>query len=253
MEELMKNRLEKIREKISIEKKVTVSDLSKLYKVTEETIRRDLDKLEAEGFLTRSFGGAVLNNSSQKENVQFYKRASINREEKKKIAVLAYDILSTKRAIATDASTTVMEAAKLMKDHEMIILSASTEIFTQLSDTNGRIISTGGTFNYKTLSLQGSVAKNTVKRYHVDLALISCKGLSIEKGVLDSNESEAEIKKAMLAQAQEVALLADYSKFGQSAFVRLIGLDQVNYLVTDRKPEEEWIAYCTEHEVKLIY
>ena len=111
----MKNRLEKIREKISIEKKVTVSDLSKLYKVTEETIRRDLDKLEAEGFLTRSFGGAVLNNSSQKENVQFYKRASINREEKKKIAVLAYDILSTKRAIATDASTTVMEAAKFMK------------------------------------------------------------------------------------------------------------------------------------------
>src|SRR5699024_5247586 len=139
--------------------------------------------------------GAVLNNSSQKENVQFYKRASINREEKKKIAVLAYDILSTKRAIATDASTTVMEAAKLMKDHEMIILSASTEIFTQLSDTNGRIISTGGTFNYKTLSLQGSVAKNTVKRYHVDLALISCKGINLELGVTDTSENEVEGRK----------------------------------------------------------
>ena len=249
----MKNRLEKIREKISIEKKVTVTDLSKLYKVTEETIRRDLDKLEAEGFLTRSFGGAVLNNSSQKENVQFYKRASINREEKKKIAVLAYDILSTKRAIATDASTTVMEAAKLMKDHEMIILSASTEIFTQLSDTNGRIISTGGTFNYKTLSLQGSVAKNTVKRYHVDLALISCKGINLELGVTDTSENEAEVKKCMIEQAKEVALLADHTKFGRTAFAHLADLEDLTYLVTDRKPEDDWIEVCRQKGIKLIY
>lgn len=73
---------------------MTVSELSKLYKVTEETIRRDLDKLEAEGFLTRSFGGAVLNNTSQKENIQFYKRAAMNQEEKKRIASLISDILS---------------------------------------------------------------------------------------------------------------------------------------------------------------
>jgi len=249
----MKNRLEKIREKISIEKKVTVSELSKLYKVTEETIRRDLDKLEAEGFLTRSFGGAVLNNSSQKENVQFYKRASINREEKKKIAVLAYDILSTKRAIATDASTTVMEAAKLMKDHEMIILSASTEIFTQLSDTNGRIISTGGTFNYKTLSLQGSVAKNTVKRYHVDLALISCKGINLELVATDTSENEAEVKKCMIDQAKEVALLAHYTKFGRTAFAHLADLEDLTYLITDRKPEDDWIEVCRQKGIKLIY
>ena len=87
----------------------------------------------------------------------------------------------------------------------------------------------------------------------MDLALISCKGLSIEKGVLDSNESEAEIKKAMLAQAEEVALLADYSKFGQSAFVNLIDLKRVNYLVTDRKPDDEWVDYCNEYGIELIY
>ena len=76
----MKNRLEHIREQVKNEKKVTVSELSKIYKVTEETIRRDLEKLEKEGFLTRTFGGAVLNSASQKEHIHFYNR-SIKRKK----------------------------------------------------------------------------------------------------------------------------------------------------------------------------
>jgi len=83
--------------------------------------------------------------------------------------------------------------------------------------------------------------------------LISCKGLSIEKGVLDSNESEAEVKKAMLAQAEEVALLVDFSKFDQSAFVNLINLQKVNYIITDRRPSDEWVDYCEEQGIKLVY
>ncbi|MFR2836737.1 MAG: hypothetical protein ACLTCI_09220 [[Clostridium] nexile] len=86
---------------------------------------------------------------------------------------------------------------------------------------------TGGEFNKKSLSLQGQLAKSNIAKYNVHLALISCKGLSLEKGVLDSNEEEAEIKKAMLTQAEEVALLVDSSKFGQSAFVSLIDLEKV--------------------------
>ena len=83
--------------------------------------------------------------------------------------------------------------------------------------------------------------------------MISCKGVSIEKGVQDTNESEAEIKKAMLAQADEVALLVDSSKFDQSAFVSLIGLDKVNYIITDSRPSDDWVTYCESHEIQLIY
>ena len=76
----MKNRLEHIREQVKNEKKVTVSELSKIYKVTEETIRRDLEKLEKEGFLTRTFGGAVLNSASQKEHIFTSEHRSIKRK-----------------------------------------------------------------------------------------------------------------------------------------------------------------------------
>lgn len=249
-----KDRLMLIRQQIKKEKKVVVADLSRMYKVTEETIRRDLEKLEAEGLLTRTFGGAVLNNNPVIENVHFYKRATINSEEKKKIAANFYDILKNKLTIVTDSSTTVMEAVKLLKDKsDLTILTVSTEIFIELADTDIQIISTGGAFNKKTLSLEGQVAKENISRYHVDIALISCKGLDMEKGAMDTNENEAEVKKCMIKQAKEVALLVDHTKFNKTVFVQLLDLEKVDYLVTDKKPDEEWIDFCQEKNIELIY
>lgn len=248
-----RDRLILIKQQVEAEKKVTVTNLSRIHKVTEETIRRDLEKLEAEGFLTRTFGGAVLNSISPSDNVHFHKRASINIGEKKKIAAAFYDILKDKTTIVTDSSTTVMEAVKLLKDKELTILSVSTEIFRELGDTDIKIISTGGAFNKSTLSLQGQVAKDTIRRYHVDIALISCKGLNIKKGAMDTNESETEVKKCMIKQAEEVALLVDHTKFDKTAFAHLLDLENVDYLVTDEKPDESWIQFCGENNIKLIY
>ena len=241
----MKNRLEHIREQVKNEKKVTVSELSKIYKVTEETIRRDLEKLEKEGFLTRTFGGAVLNSASQKEHIHFYKRTSINQKEKAKIAQLFKEVLDQKRTIAADASTTVMEAIRLLKANRNItVLSSGSEI---------HILSTGGVFNEDSLSLQGNLAKENIRRYHVDLALLSCKGLDMDKGIMDSSEREADVKTEMVKQALEVALLADHTKFERTAFVQFLDWDKVTYLVTDERPSDQWVEFCKEKEITLIY
>ena len=229
----MKNRLEHIREQVKNEKKVTVSELSKIYKVTEETIRRDLEKLEKEGFLTRTFGGAVLNSASQKEHIHFYKRTSINQKEKAKIAQLFKEVLDQKRTIAADASTTVMEAIRLLKANRNItVLSSSTEIFREMTGSEIHILSTGGVFNEDSLSLQGNLAKENIRRYHVDLALLSCKGLDMDKGIMDSSEREADVKTEMVKQALEVALLADHTKFERTAFVQFLDWDKVTYRTT---------------------
>ena len=148
----------------------------------------------------------------------------------------------------------VMEALKLLpQSPDITVVTNSTEVFREFQQSPLNIISTGGEYNKKSLSLQGQLAKTNILKYNVSLALISCKGLSIEKGVLDSNESEAEVKKAMLSQAEEVALLVDFSKFDQSAFVNLIDLQKVNYIITDRSPSEKWIEYCSEQGIELIY
>lgn len=249
-----KERLMVIRQTVQTEKKVSVGELSRICRVTEETIRRDLDKLEAEGVVTRVHGGAIWNEGAQKEGIHFYRRLSKHLREKQEIARKTAELLEGKSTIIADSSTTVVEALKLVpQSQDVTIVTNSTEVFREFQQSAFNIISTGGEFNKKSLSLQGQLAKTNIAKYNVSLALISCKGLSIEKGVLDSNEGEAEIKKAMLAQAEEVALLADYSKFDQSAFVNLIALEKVNYLITDRKPSDEWIEYCEEHRIELIY
>ena len=101
------------------------------------------EKLEKEGFLTRTFGGAVLNSASQKEHIHFYKRTSINQKEKAKIAQLFKEVLDQKRTIAADASTTVMEAIRLLKANRNItVLSSSTEIFREMTGSEIHILST---------------------------------------------------------------------------------------------------------------
>jgi len=250
----MVSRIEQIRQKIQNERKVIVSDLSKTYKVTEETIRRDLEKLEAEGFATRTFGGAILNVDQQKENVQFHQRASIHLEEKQKIAATVADMLNAKRTIAADASTTVMEAIKLVRgNRNLTLLTASTEIFHEVPGAEFGIISTGGVFNELTLSLQGKLAKENIKRYHVDVALVSCRGLDIQKGIMDSSEPEAEVKQEMVQQASEVILLADHTKFNRTAFVKFLDWRQLDCLVTDQRPEGDWVSFCAHNSIKLIY
>lgn len=73
---------------------------------------------------------------------------------------------------------------------------------------------------------------------------MSCKGLDINSGALDSNEAEAEIKKTMIRQATEVALLVDHSKFDRKAFVQLADFSHINYIITDKSPGAEWIAFA---------
>lgn len=249
-----KERLMVIRQHIQNVKKVSVAELSRQCAVTEETIRRDLDKLELEGVVTRIHGGAIWNADVQKENVHFYKRLTKHLREKQDIARKTAALLEDKSTIIADSSTTVVEALKLIPDNrDVTIVTNSTEVFREFQQSSFHIISTGGEFNKKSLSLQGQLAKTNICKYNVSLALISCKSLNIEKGVLDSNESEAEIKKLMLEQAAEVALLVDHSKFDQTAFVCLTDLRSVNYIITDRRPGDIWIEYCEENGIRLIY
>lgn len=251
---LAKERIEKIRQLVTQKKKVTVSGLSELLGVTEETIRKDLTKMEEAGIVTRIHGGAVPNTEAQREGVHFFHRLINHLEEKRAIADKVQRLLDNKYTIFADSSTTVAEALKMLPSSRNItVVTNSTEAFRELAQSEVNVISTGGEFNKNLLSLQGNAAKNNLSKYHVDIALLSCRALDRKRGVQDSNEEEAEMKKIMIRQAGEVALLVDHSKFDRTSFVSLMELGQVNYIVTDRQPNEEWVAYCEENQIKLIY
>ncbi|MCF8020043.1 MAG: DeoR/GlpR family DNA-binding transcription regulator [Vallitaleaceae bacterium] len=249
-----KDRFETIRQILINDKKVMVADLSEVFQVTEETIRRDLEKMEDEGFLTRTYGGAILNEVSNTENIHFYKRSQKNLKEKQIIANKALPIIKETSTMSVDSASTSIELVKLLKDRkDLTILTNSIAVLQELELSDVRVVSIGGEFNKNSLSLQGQLAKDNIKKYHVDIIVMSCKGLDMEAGVLDSNESEAEIKKAMISQASEVALLVDSSKFDQKAFVKLVEFKYVDYVITDKKPDTKWIELFEKNNIKIIY
>lgn len=152
-------------------KKITVSELSKQCGVTEETIRRDLDKLEADGIVTRVHGGAIWNEGTRKEGMHFYRRLSRHLKEKQEIARKASVVLEGKYTIIADSSSTVAEALKLLPESpDVTIVTNSTEVFHEFQQSAFQIISTGGEFNknlylYKD-SLQRAILQSTMYILH---------------------------------------------------------------------------------------
>lgn len=249
-----KERLTLIQEKLQKENRVTVSRLSKEYGVTEETIRRDLEKLEKDGILTRVHGGAVLNSERAAENIHYLIRAQHNSSEKKIIGEIAASILPGQVTICADASSTVMEAVQLLKNRpETTVLTNSVQIIRELSQFPVTIVSTGGIINKTTFSMQGNFVRKVLSEYFVDIVLISCKALSLNGGIFDSNAEEGELKHQMVLQGQRVILLADHSKFDRKAFVKVMELDELDTLITDREPSEDWKRLCAEKGIKLMY
>lgn len=250
----MAKRIDKIKQKVEAEGEVFVSDLSRLFSVTEETIRRDLEKLKNDGVVTRTYGGAMLNTASQSDQIHFSKRRAINLQSKQKIAELLKREYGSAKTIMVDNSTTAIEALKLLKDRkDLTVISFSAQIFQELDDTNITLVSTGGIYNERTRSFYGSLAQESIRKYNVDVTLLGCKGLNTANGVSDSTEGEANLKAEMSSRAAEVVVLADYSKFGQTAFVNFLDWDTVDCVITDQRPDESWVEFFNRMNIRLIY
>lgn len=235
------------------DKKVLVSDLSKMFDVTEETIRRDLEKLEKDGIVSRTYGGAMLNRHTN-EDLPFTTRNALNTDMKRQLALQALDLINDGDTLMVDPSSTSFEFLKLLTNkNNLTVITNSINILQEFSSSGMHIISTGGSLRPRSLSLVGPVAQATLQRYNVDKAIISCKGLDLDRGITESNEPECELKKYMLGQCDKVILLADHTKFDKTAFSGLAELERIDYLITDRKPNEKWLRRLSEVGIELIY
>ncbi|KWX80599.1 DeoR/GlpR family DNA-binding transcription regulator [Paenibacillus jilunlii] len=250
---LAAERRKKIIDLVHQDKRVLVSDLSRMFEVTEETIRRDLEKLEKDGILSRTYGGAMLNRHTN-EDLPFVTRNALNTDMKRNIALKALDLINDGDTLMVDPSSTAFEFLKLLGNkNNLTVITNSINILHEFASSGMNIISTGGSLRHRSLSLVGPVAHDTIRRYNVDTAVISCKGIDMERGVTDSNEPECELKKHMLSQAQKVVLLADHTKFDKTAFTRLAELSSIDVLITDRRPAEPWLTRLAEENIEVLY
>lgn len=243
-----------ILEKLQDEKKVVVSELSQLYNVSEETIRRDLEKLEQDGYATKSYGGAVLN-----ENVgidlPLNIRSKKNVSAKQKMAEIAASFIHDGDHIILDASSTDVFIAKAIKNKQRLtVITNSIEIILELSEVPGwNVISTGGNLKEGYLALLGPQAEEAIRSYYVDKAFVSCKGLDYDHGIMDSLELFTSVKKSIIASAAKAFLVLDSTKFDKTAFTRTGSIELVSGVITDQQPADRWLARFAQADIPCYY
>jgi DeoR/GlpR family transcriptional regulator of sugar metabolism len=236
---LAAERQRKIVELVNTRLSMRVSELSQLFGVTEETIRRDLEKLEKENMLKRSHGGAVSIEEEQSET-SYQEREITNAAEKKAIALEAIHLIEPGDIIILDASTTAWYMAKELPDMPLTVVTNSIRVATELSRKEQvKVISTGGLLLSRSLSYVGPLAERSLSFYHVNKAFLSCRGIHLDRGLSDTNESQALLKRKMMEITDETVLMVDSSKFGVRSFAQISPTSSVHTLITDSKIDED--------------
>ncbi|MCU6794502.1 DeoR/GlpR family DNA-binding transcription regulator [Paenibacillus sp. WQ 127069] len=231
---------------------VRVSDMSKRFGVTEETIRRDLERLENEGSLLRTHGGAVLNRKEGPE-LPVLQRELVQAEEKRSIGEYAASLVKDGEVIALDASTTCLQMAKYFPNKEITVITYSIPIAYELiKKTNIQIFLIGGYLDRHSLGNTGTPAEKMLEGYHVDKFFFSCQGFDLQRGISEPYEAHVQLKKSIASISDQLILLADSSKFQRKSLVRLIGLEEVSMLVTDNHMPVEALQEMDSSDINVV-
>lgn len=232
---LVVERHQKIIEQLEEKRIVRVSELSEQFSVTEETIRRDLEKLEKEGYLTRSHGGAVFNEMVKNQEIPFAEREITNISKKKLIAQMSVRHVNESDTIILDVSSTAWYMERILPNIPLTVVTNSLKVAAILSEKDQiTMICTGGTLVNKSLSFVGPLTIQALDQYFVNKAFISCKGLDLEHGFTESNEQQALVKRKMLERSRQTFLMLDDSKIAVQAFAKVAHLQAADYLIINQ-------------------
>ena len=247
-------RQQRILEILKMTGAVSVGKLSEEFHVAEETVRRDLEKLEKQEKLLRTHGGAVpIDDNKHEPSIE--KRKKLYVEEKRKAARVAAGLIVSGDTIFLDASTTTYFIAQELKNMQNItIVTNSIQVMEELHACEGiKIIGTGGLVSVNH-SFVGSLAEKSIrKNYFANKMFFSSRGITREAGILDSNEQECAIKKCMLENSQQKIYVCETSKVGRIGFTKLATMEDIDYFVTDKKLDEEWDSVLKDNNVQNIY
>jgi DeoR/GlpR family transcriptional regulator of sugar metabolism len=250
---LAQTRKEKIMDMLKEDGSVKVAELSKIFKVSDVTIRQDLEKLEQDRLVTREHGGAFLNTIGKQ--VQNFALANlINMDKKELIGKKAAEFIDSGDTIILDSGTTTTEIAKAIIDKRNITVITNAINIVMLLGSNPAInvILTGGEFKPPTLSLTGQKAADFFNGLHVDKLFLATAGISLKSGLTYPSLSDIAVKKAMIEAADKVYLVADSTKVGKSSLASLGALSLIHFLITDSDITEKDKEVFREHEIDFI-
>ncbi len=250
---LANQRRQKIFELLKEDGSAKVIKLARIFKVTEVTIRQDLEKLEADGLILREHGGAFL--KSIQDNVRSFTLMNRdNMEMKIKIGEKAASLIENGDTIILDSGSTTTEIARriLGKKGLTVITNALNIALILGADPGIEVIVTGGEFKPPTLSLTGQKAADFFQNIHVDKLFLATAGISLRSGLTYPSISDIIVKKAMIEAADITYLVADSTKIGKNSLASLGALSLIDFIITDAAIDSKHLELFRENEVEVI-
>jgi DeoR family glycerol-3-phosphate regulon repressor len=236
---------------------VSISDLALELNVSGMTVRRDLDLLGKRGLLTRTHGGAVPNAvggvaAFDSDEPAFEQRMRVNPLQKSSIAQAAANLVGPGESLGLDVGTSVLSLAQLLTPRrDLRVFTNSLRVGMQMAEGNSTIYVLGGQVRVPEYSMVGAPAVEGLRSHFLDKVFIGVSGIDAE-GLYDYSPEDSEVKRAFIANAGQVIVLCDSSKFSRRALTRIAPLDKISTLITETEPAAELRDALTEAGVEII-
>jgi DeoR/GlpR family transcriptional regulator of sugar metabolism len=229
----------------------SVGELARTLQVSESTIRRDLEVLDRNGELTRTYGGAVLRpgetvtGSGDLMRVEGPFEVDTRIELKRRVAERAADLVPDEAVVLLDIGTTTPLVARRLRGRPVTVITSSLAVLDELRDDSAvRLVMLGGVLRRNYRSFVGSLTAAALDQVSADLLFLSCTGVRPSGHVVDNMAVEAPIKQAMIEAAGRVVLLATEAKFPGTGALRLCSVADVDHLVTTTGADPDTLDLC---------
>ena len=207
-----------------------VADLARTFGVSEMTVRRDLRVLARDGKLERVHGGAVDAIPERPFDEVLVERY----EAKNRIGAAAAALVEDGQSVMIDIGTTTLQVARHLRGRPVTVITTNLAVYEELvTDPAVELLLTGGLLRRNYRSFIGVLAEDALRQLNADIAFLGTSGIDADIAVWDTTMIEVPTKRAMIAAARYVVLLADAQKFSMNGVSRVCGAADVDHIVTD--------------------
>ncbi len=231
---------------------VKVADLSRMFGVTELTIRRDLDVLEKQGVLDRTHGGAILRHRTRSESL-YTEKDQHQTAEKAAIGKAVNHLIEEEDTLLINTGSTTTQVLRHLTDKQIRVITNNASALVELVSSDIELIATGGLFRRRSNSLIGGFALDILEKVCGSKAIIGVDGFSIGYGLTTPVHQEAEISRAMIERTEgPVIVVADHTKIGVVSNFVIAPIDRVSMLITDANINEEYRRELAQMDIKVF-
>lgn len=232
--------------------RVLVKDLARHFRISQITIRKDLEFLDGQGVVQRTHGGALPLQAGALLDPSLREKEKLHRKQKTLIAEAAARLVEEGQSVLLDSGTTTTAIARALKDMaQLTVITNAINIAAELAGTNVEVILTGGMLRKNSFSLVGPLAERTLRQLSADVLFLGVDGFDTKAGLFTPNLLESEVNRAMVEIARRTIAVCDSSKFGRRSLCNIMPVTAVQEVITDKQISKSDLQALKEAGVRV--